>query len=134
MKRSEKINKQIQSLLVDKKDISLTPEQKEENTRHWVDFYRKNIDIFVQDFLEIPLHPFQRSMLTTMQDSDISVLVCSRGSSKSFCTAIIAVAMALLYSNYNVLVVSLTLSQSNLILTSKIDKELSNEKQDYHPF
>lgn len=125
--------KEIQALIQKRETTYLTPEQIEENVIEYTDFFRKNIDIFCEDFLEIPLHQFQKNMLIEIQDSDIATLVCSRGSSKSFCTAIAAVFFALMYSNCNILVVSLTLAQSNLLISSKIEKELSNPKTGISP-
>ena len=124
---------EIQALIQKRENTYLTPEQIEENIIEYVTFFRRNIDIFCEDFLEIPLHQFQKNMLIEIQDSDIATLVCSRGSSKSFCTAIAALYFALMYSNCNILVVSLTLAQSNLLISSKIEKELSNPKTGISP-
>lgn len=130
MKLSEK---DIQSLIRQRETTHLTKEQIEENIIEWNTFFKRNIDIFVEDFLEIPLHQFQKNMLIEIQDSDIATLVCSRGSSKSFCTAIASLFFALTRSNCNILIVSLTLAQSNLLISSKIDKELSNTKTGLSP-
>lgn len=124
---------EIQTLIQKRENTHLTPEQIEENVIEYVTFFRRNIDIFCEDFLEIPLHQFQKNMLIEIQESDIATLVCSRGSSKSFCTAIAALYFALMYSNCNILVVSLTLAQSNLLIASKIEKELSNPKTGISP-
>lgn len=124
---------EMQALINKRENTYLTPEQIEENIIEYVTFFRRNIDIFCEDFLEIPLHQFQKNMLIEIQESDIATLVCSRGSSKSFCTAIAALYFALMYSNCNILVVSLTLAQSNLLIASKIEKELSNPKTGISP-
>lgn len=124
---------EIQTLIQKRETTYLTPEQIEENIIEYTTFFRRNIDIFCEDFLEIPLHQFQKNMLIEIQDSEIATLVCSRGSSKSFCTAIAAIFFALMYSNCNILVVSLTLAQSNLLISSKIEKELSNPKTGISP-
>ncbi len=124
---------EFQTLIATRKKQHLTPQQKEENIIEWTQFMRVNWDIFIEEFLEIPLFPYQRNMLLEIQDGEVVTLICSRGSSKSFCTAIAAVAACLLRSNYNVIVVSLTLAQSNLLISSKIDKELSNEKTGISP-
>jgi hypothetical protein len=124
---------EFQSLIASRKKQHLTQQQKEENIIEYCTFFRRSWDIFIEEFLEIPLFPYQRNMLLEIQDGEVVTLICSRGSSKSFCTAIAAVTACLLRSNYNVIVVSLTLAQSNLLISSKIDKELSNEKTGISP-
>lgn len=126
-------NSKVLKTIVNSKDKHIDHNQRKENTKKWIDFYRKNVDIYITDFLEIPLFQYQKNMVNTIQDSDIAVLVCSRGSSKSFMTACVATAYATLYSNCNVIVTSLTLSQSNLLISAKLDRELSNEKTGISP-
>lgn len=105
----------------------------EENIIEWTTFYRRNMDIFITDYLEIPLFLFQRHMILTMQENDITDDMASRGSSKSFIVANFANAWALLYPNCNILITSFTLNQSNNIIEEKIDKELSNPKSGISP-
>lgn len=126
-------SKKFKKIIAEKQTQYITKEQKEENLLEWTTFFRRNWDCFVEDFLEIPLFPYQKNMLLEIQNGEISTLICSRGSSKSFCTAISAITACLLKSNYNVIIVSLTLAQSNLLISSKIDKELSNEKTGISP-
>ena len=126
-------NKEFNELINERKNHFISDEEKEQNVIEWNQFFKNNIDIFTEDFLEIPLFQYQKNMLLEIQESDMVTLVCSRGSSKSFCTAISALYFALLRSNCNVLVVSLTLAQSNLLISSKIDKELSNTKTGISP-
>ena len=95
--------------------------------------YRRNIDCFVEDFLEIPLHQFQRSILLGMADNDEFDNIASRGLGKSVITAIFAVAWSLLYPNCNILITSLTLSQSNGVIDEKIDKKLSDPHSGISP-
>ena len=128
-----KIDENFYSIIEQKKKDGITKEQKKYNFKSWVTFFRQNLDIFVEDFLEIPVHMFQKNMFAMLQDNDITTFVCSRGSSKSFCASIIAVCYMLLYPNCTILVTSLTLSQSNLIISSKIDKELSNLQSGISP-
>lgn len=124
---------EFQNLIAERKSQHLSSKQKEENIIEWTQFFKNNIDIFCEDFLDIPIYQYQKNLLIEIQDNDVTTLACSRGSSKSFCTAIAALFFALTRSNCNILVVSLTLSQSNLLISSKIDKELSNEKTGISP-
>ena len=106
----------------------LTKEEKEENIIHWCDFYRKNLDIFNEDYLGIKnLCVMQRQMINMISDSDVSATVASRGLSKSFCIGLSAVDYALLYSNCTIGITSLTLSQSNLIISEKIERIFCKE-------
>lgn len=126
-------SEEFKNLIAERKAQHLSNKQKEENIIEWNHFFKNNIDIFCEDFLEIPIYQYQKNLLIEIQDNDITTLACSRGSSKSFCTAIAALFFALTRSNCNILVVSLTLSQSNLLISSKIDKELSNDKTGISP-
>ena len=54
---------EVQALIQKRETTYLTPEQIEENIIEYVTFFRRNIDIFCEDFLEIPLHQFQKNML-----------------------------------------------------------------------
>lgn len=127
----ERLNKILADNIENK--IRLSEQEKEENVIEWVTFYRRNLDIFNNDFLEIPTHLFQNNMILTMQDNDVTDDICSRGSSKSFTTGIVALDFALLYSNCNILITSFTLNQSNSIIDEKIDRELSNPKSGISP-
>ena len=63
----------------------LTKEQKEENIREYTTFFRRNLDIFNEDYLEIKnLCIMQKQMINMIGDSDVSATVASRGLSKLF--------------------------------------------------
>lgn len=126
-------SKEFKKIIAEKQKQDLTQVEKEENVIEWVTFFRNNWAIFSEDFLGIPLFQYQKNMITEMQENEISTIICSRGASKSFCTAVGAIDACLLRSNYNVIIVSLTLAQSNLLISSKIDRELSNEKTGISP-
>ena len=126
-------SQEFQQLISERKKQHLTSQQREENIIEWNQFYKNNIDIWANDFLEIPLFQYQKNMLIEIQENDITTLICSRGSAKSFITAIASLFFTLMRSNCTVLVVSLTLNQSNLLISQKIDKELSNPKTGLSP-
>ena len=114
----------------------LTRQEVEENIIEWTTFYqlyRRNLDIFTEDFLEIPLKFFQKQLLLGLAENEIEDVMASRGLSKSFMVSIFATDMALLYSNQEILITSFTLNQSNNIIEEKIDKELSNPKSGISP-
>ena len=95
--------------------------------------YRRNLDIFTEDFLEIPLKFFQKQLLLGLSENEVEDVMASRGLSKTFMVGIFATDMALLYSNQEILITSFTLNQSNNIIEEKIDKELSNPKSGISP-
>lgn len=101
----------------------LSKEEIEENIIEWTTFYRRNLDIFNSDYLGITnLCLMQKQMINTFSDNDVAVAICSRGLGKSFDIGLTAIDYALLYSGINILITSMTLSQSNLIIDEKIDK------------
>lgn len=67
------------------KKKGLTKEQKEQNVIEWTTFYRRNLDIFNEDYLEIKgLCVMQRQMINNFSDNDVNATVCSRGLGKLF--------------------------------------------------
>ena len=74
----------VQELLSTKDRRDISKAEQEENIIEWTTFFRRNMDIFIEDYLEIPLYLFQDHMVITMQDNDITDDMASRGSSKSF--------------------------------------------------
>ena len=112
----------------EKKNRPLTKEEKEENIIEWCTFFRRNLDIFNEDFLGIKgICVMQHQIINMVSDNDISTIVMSRGGSKSFCIALEAIDYALLYPNSTVGITSLTLGQSNLIINEKIDRIFCKE-------
>lgn len=102
----------------------LSEQEKKKRVKQWTTFYRRNINIYIEQRLRIKLRPFQHIMLYLMGRSQTFWAICSRGLSKTFITAIYAVAKSLLYSNCEVIIVSSAIRQANLIITEKIEKEL----------
>ena len=75
----------------------LTSEQKKTQIKKWTTFYRKNIEIYIEDRLQISLKPFQRIMLHLMHVSNVFFAVCSRGLSNNFTMAISDGEVCMLY-------------------------------------
>ncbi len=88
-------------------------------------FYRYYVDRFCVECLGMThLYPFQRLMLRAMATHNNSMLICCRGLTKSYITAIFAVAMAILYPGINIGIVSGTAGQARMIIIQKILGEL----------
>ena len=98
-----------------------TQEEYETRLIDWITFYRRNIDIFVTDYLGIrPLAYLQRQMLLTMADNDFTCCICSREMGKSHVTALFGIVMCLLYPSYKVVITAKTVDQAEKIITKKI--------------
>ena len=102
----------------------LSEQDKRKRVKQWTTFYRRNINIYIEQRLRIKLRPFQHIMLYLMGVSQTFWAICSRGISKTFTCALYSVAMLLLYSNCEIIIVSSAIRQANLIVTEKIEKEM----------
>lgn len=102
----------------------LTVKEKKENFKKWVTFFRKNIHIFIDWYLGVKLHPFQKIALYLIHIHPSFMIVASRGSSKSFMIALYCIAVALLYPGSLIVIGAGTKRQANLIIREKIKKEL----------
>lgn len=51
--------------------------------KDWVTLFRRNLDIFNQDFLEIKMAEFQKVMINNISDNEVSANICSRGLGKN---------------------------------------------------
>ena len=56
-----------------------TDAQKEQNLINWTSFYRRNINLYASQRLQVNIHPFQHIMLYLMGASQIFMAICSRG-------------------------------------------------------
>lgn len=125
--------KEIIAKSIKNKKKKLTQEEYEKQIVEWQLFYLNNLDIFTEDYLEIPLRHFQRTLLNDCWENDIEDIIASRGLSKSFIIGILANDLALLLPGINILITSMTLGQSNKIIDEKIDVILSGEKKGISP-
>lgn len=90
----------------------------------WITLYRRNLEIFVQHYLKIKLHPFQKIFLHLMGVNDKFMWVASRATSKTFLTALYCVCRCILYPQTQMVIVAKKTGQAALIITEKIGKEL----------
>ena len=103
-------------------NIKISDEEYEHRIKDWTTLYRRNFDIFNEDYLGIKVNLMQKLMINVMSDNDMSDIICSRGGAKSFDVGLASLDYALLYSNCLILITSMTINQSNLIIDEKIDK------------
>ena len=70
---------QIESKFNKTKKKQFTEEEWVDRVRDWTTFYRRNLDIYVTDYLGIKKIAYlQRQMLCTMSDNSQSMIICSR--------------------------------------------------------
>lgn len=92
----------------------------------WGSFYRENIDIFVEEYLQLTfLKWYQTSLLVMMNRARVFLWIAARGMGKSFLIAIFAVARCILYPGTKVVITSGTRGQAINVL-EKIQTELLN--------
>ena len=90
----------------------------------YVTFYRRNIPVFVEHYLNIPLHWYQIIWLYLLNMYISVVIIAGRASAKSFVIAIFSCAKCILYPNTKVVIASGSKKQASLIVKEKIQKEL----------
>lgn len=90
----------------------------------WGSYYRANIDIFVEEYLQLDfLKWFQKALLVMMDRSRVFLWIAARGMGKSFLIAIFAVVRCILYPGTKVVITAGTRGQSINVL-EKIQTEL----------
>lgn len=133
---SEPLDKELSRMALLKKTQEKKRFNKVEYDRKiadWQIFYLDNLDIFVEEYLEIPLKYFQKQILLDCWKNDIEYIIASRGLSKSFIIGNLAISLALLMPGVYIGISSMTLGQSNKIIDEKIDVLLSSEKKGISP-
>lgn len=113
--------------------MTLNKKEKDVRYANWQIFFLNNLDIFTEEYLEIPLRYFQKQILLDCWKNDIEDIIASRGLSKSFTIGVLANDLALLLPGVQIGISSMTLGQSNKIINEKIDILLSSEKRGISP-
>lgn len=105
----------------------ITEEQRKAQIKRWTTFYRRNIDIYIEERLRVKLRPFQRIMLHMMGISQVWFGICSRGSAKTFTAALYAVAVCLIKPYTEVIITASTIDQGRQMVERKIKNEIVNK-------
>ncbi len=82
----------------------------------WCAYYRANPHRFVQDYLHINLHLFQKILIVMMNWSSTTVFIGSRGIGKTFLSAIFCVIRCILYPGTKICIASGSRGQSINVL------------------
>jgi hypothetical protein len=103
---------------------ALSPEQRKEQVKKWTTFYRRNWNIYAKHELGIPLFFFQEVMLYLLGKSQIFYMMCSRGLSKSFLSALAAFIKCMLYPYSEVALTATTIKTAKKMVKNKMEQEL----------
>lgn len=87
-------------------------------------YYREHIDVFVEEYLEIPLNLYQKVEIRAMSKYQNCICVWSRGLGKTWLSAVYVCAMAILYPNLRIGVIAPSFRQSKMLIEEKIDNDL----------
>lgn len=100
------------------------------NVQGWCEliwYYRTHLDVFIEQYLGIPLKDTQHVEARAFGNSDTLFLTQSRGYGKTWIVAICCVAMSILYPGSAIAVVSVTAEQATLVLKKIFDEFMNNE-------
>lgn len=86
----------------------------------WCEFWRKNIEIFVEQYFGLKLYTFQKILIHMMHISDFFCWIACRGLGKSYLTAIYCCAIAVLYPGVKIVIASGNKRQAGAVITEKI--------------
>ncbi len=90
----------------------------------WCSFWRRNLHLFVRDYLKLSLYPYQQIAIYKMGISNFICMIASRNDAKSFIIALYACCRCILYSGTLFVIGSATKGQSKLMVSAKIQDEL----------
>jgi len=94
------------------------------NTIAWCSFWRRNLHLFVRDYLKLSLYPYQQIAIYEMGMSNFICMIASRNDAKSFIIALYACCRCILYPGTLFVIGSATKGQSKLMVSAKIQDEL----------
>lgn len=94
------------------------------NTIAWCTFWRRNLHLFVRDYLKLSLYPYQQIAIYEMGLSNLICMIASRNDAKSFIIALYACCRCILYPGTLFVIGSATKGQSKLMVSAKIQDEL----------
>lgn len=94
------------------------------NVMAWCSFWRRNLHLFVRDYLKLSLYPYQQIAIYKMGISNFICMIASRNDAKSFIIALYACCRCILYPGTLFVIGSATKGQSKLMVSAKIQDEL----------
>ena len=101
-------------------------EQKKNRIKDWVTFYRLNINYFIEHYMGVKLHFYQRVWVHQMNTSTEFLAVASRAVAKTWLTAVYSIARCILYPGTDIVVASSTKKQAGIIISEKCQNLYDN--------
>lgn len=95
-------------------------EQREDNLKLWVGFWRANPHRFATEYLKVPLFFFQKILLYMMNITPRFMMIAARGLGKSWLIGLYAIIRCILYPGTKVVIASGVKNQARLIISEKI--------------
>jgi len=95
-------------------------EERRNNIIDWVTLYRRNVHLFVSHYFGIKLYFFQKIWIYLMGTRDSYVAIASRGVSKTWLLAVLALARAVLYPGSEIVLVAATKQQAGTLVEDKV--------------
>ena len=97
-----------------------------EGGKVWAEYWRKNIEIFIEQYMGIKLFTFQKILIHMMHKSSFFCWIACRGLGKSFLTAVYCCAVAILYPGIKIVIASGQKNQADAVITEKIAELMHN--------
>ena len=94
------------------------------NIMAYCTLWRRNLHLFVRDYLKLSLYPYQQIAIYEMGISNFICMIASRNDAKSFIIALYACCRCILYPGTLFVIGSATKGQSKLMVSAKIQDEL----------
>ncbi len=95
-------------------------DEKKEQYKKWITAFRANPSLFAEIYLGVKLYPYQKLMLYALQKSDLTYIVASRATAKSYIIGLWSVCLAILYPGIKIVICAKTLKQGGIIISEKI--------------
>lgn len=94
--------------------------EKNENIKKWITTFRRNPQCFIEDYIGLKLHPYQKLDLYAIAHNTNFAAIRSRATAKSFEAGLIGLWACVMFPNSQVCIVSSTKGQAGIIITEKI--------------
>ena len=116
---------------VEDKKSGITPQEREDQAIDWCTFFRRNWNIYAKNE-EIglgikSLHFFQEVAIYLMGVSQVFYMMCSRGLSKSWMSALGAFILCMLYPYSEVVLTATTIKTAKKMVKNKMEEELCHK-------
>ena len=96
---------------------------------YWGPYYRAYPHLFVLDYFQIKIHPFQQFLIYEIDKAEQSSIIATRGLGKSWILAVYACTRAVLYPGSKILVAAKRKKQAKLLITSKIMDDIYKKSE-----